>query len=1049
MERPLSFVIEKNNELELNEEILKVIQKSNNPRLLLFYGSTRQGKSTTLNQIIRGNIETWKYINKSPFPAQTSQKSLTVGCDIYGPIKCSEIIRRHKLDKNIKEDFDIFFCDTEGLFSLNGQSRTLIPGILTLLQICTFSVIMINTVPDTNTIDQLLSEIQFSKILQQINKEIESPLVSIYISGYQIDIAGKDDFDECINEYQDEREETADLILKKMNEKYPHLNITKKDYKVIPGGPYEHNYLEEPDHNNIKAKLYWYFINDIVKEFVRYSKKTKNKSGNKLIFLMKVVFDIFKDFKELPKDANLSNVLMKYIVDNFNKYSIKQFEKISEEVKKDLKYHYDEYYKMLNDDIAAKSKLDTCIEENMIEIYKSLIPDKMKNFYENATLKLRNAIETQFEKEFEIKCKELLSYETINTNIANIKNEIDRANFKEDINKDIIQQYKEIWKSVEKENEKLFIYFLEKKPENIEILKTNFNNSIEKVINNLISKKKEWKVFFEEIKGQINKEINEHYLEIFRTIQYQEDFEKKIKSNDLLFNELIEKYNKKYFEKLQYEKKNAAMNWIKKVCEKEYNKLKEDNKLKPKWENIYKNVQTRITDILNNYLNSIFQGKKFKNEIDPNLGRNEKILSKIPNDLINNPEISHEKRQFLQNYLNNAIYNAVILFNKKREELPYIEKALSDTEALCKKIADEKIKELMSKFHYAEDKIPFNSDNFYSLFKKNEKLISIAPQNKKEFNDIINDVSQKKDNEYNNILVPQLPSWNKKKEKIKLKIEKECDEYYKNIMHNKYYKEEIIYDIKDLGNLIKSLNLFKGILNNNKQNEIKELINNMIKKTQNKIINESNKLSNWSEKKELLIQKGISIMTNKCNTDLGTDDINKIINDLIYEIIIYPNFLDSCKNESQSAEILEELNIQAKQLGKSYLSKKKEIRDQIEKLKQHYNKLLDEQKNNFDKNNKANNDIINQLRNQINELNNRLNPPHPPPPPPPPQVRYFPATPYTGYSIVDGLAAIGAIRTYEYRAQIAAKNGISGYAGTPQQNLHMLGLLKQGRLIMP
>ena len=56
MKEPLPFVIEKNNELILNEEVLKIIEQSENPRLLLFYGATRHGKSTTLNQIIRGNI---------------------------------------------------------------------------------------------------------------------------------------------------------------------------------------------------------------------------------------------------------------------------------------------------------------------------------------------------------------------------------------------------------------------------------------------------------------------------------------------------------------------------------------------------------------------------------------------------------------------------------------------------------------------------------------------------------------------------------------------------------------------------------------------------------------------------------------------------------------------------------------------------------------------------------------------------------------------------------------------------------------------------------
>ena len=102
MEKPLPFIIENQGKLFLNENLLKIIENSKNPRLLLFYGATRQGKSTTLNQLIRGNIDTWKYINKTPFESRTSQKSLTVGCDIFGPIKCSEIKKRHGLDINIK-----------------------------------------------------------------------------------------------------------------------------------------------------------------------------------------------------------------------------------------------------------------------------------------------------------------------------------------------------------------------------------------------------------------------------------------------------------------------------------------------------------------------------------------------------------------------------------------------------------------------------------------------------------------------------------------------------------------------------------------------------------------------------------------------------------------------------------------------------------------------------------------------------------------------------------------------------------------------------------
>ena len=1045
MDKPLPFLIERNGNLDLNDEVIKILEKSINPRLLLFYGQTRQGKSTTLNQLIRGNVETWKYTNKSPFLSQTSQQSLTIGCDIYGPIKSSEINRRHQINRKIKEDFDIFFCDTEGLFSLNGQSSTLIPGILTLLQVCTFSVIMINNVADTNTVDQIASEIQFTKILQQINKDIKSPLVSIYISGYQVDIEKLDDFDDCISEYNINRDQTSDLILSKVNEKYPNLNITKKDYRVIPGGPYEKNNNKEPDHDDLKAKLYWHSIKEIILEFNKFANETESYSADKLISMIKVVFGIFKEFKELPKDPNLTNVLKKYLVDNFNKYSLKQFEKINEEIEKDLKNNYGFYYKILLDDNAALEKLNNCIEKNMYEIYTILIPEKIKNFFENAKLKIRNSIELQFEAEFANKCKEILSANYINELIADIKNVINKANFREDIDMNIINNYKKIWEIIDKKYENLFIYFKSKKPKSIEILKNNFNNSLEKIINDLILAKKEWKIYFEEIKETIKQEINNQYLQVFRKIKYQEDFDKLIKTSDQLSKELIDKYNQKYFKNLSEEKKSDSINWIKKVCDSEYNKLKEDNKIKPIWGNINKNIKTRIKEKIINYINNIFQGKKFRNEVDPNLGRNDVIIKEIPKELINSPEITKNKQKELISYLNNEVNNGVILFNKKREELPLLEKVIINTEKLCNEIADKKIKELLSKFYYQEDKLHFNADNFYSLFKKNEKIISLVPPENKELNDLINEISKKKAYEYNNILIPKLPSWNKIKENIKFQLQNVCNNFYREIMGNKTFKEDIKYDIKNLDNKINSLNLFNNIMQN-KHNEIKELIYNMKENIKAKIENDSNKLSKWSDQRKSLIQEGYTIMLNKSDFNLGTKDINEIKKILIKEVENTPRFFDAIKNESQKKEIMKELEKKAEEIGKKYLMKKAEEEKVFRELNEKNKKQTEELQKHFENNLNKVSQENNNLKRQIEELIRKQTPP---PPPPPPQVNYFRATPYTGVSIVDGLAAIGEPRSYDYRAQIAARNGIGGYVGSPAQNLHMLSLLKQGRLIKP
>ena len=93
MSKPLQFIIEKDGKLMLNEEVMTLIKNAVEPRFILFYGKTRLGKSTTLNQLIRGNKETWKYNNKSPFNSNNTLESVTKGCDIFGPIKITELIQ--------------------------------------------------------------------------------------------------------------------------------------------------------------------------------------------------------------------------------------------------------------------------------------------------------------------------------------------------------------------------------------------------------------------------------------------------------------------------------------------------------------------------------------------------------------------------------------------------------------------------------------------------------------------------------------------------------------------------------------------------------------------------------------------------------------------------------------------------------------------------------------------------------------------------------------------------------------------------------------------
>jgi N-acetylmuramoyl-L-alanine amidase len=58
---------------------------------------------------------------------------------------------------------------------------------------------------------------------------------------------------------------------------------------------------------------------------------------------------------------------------------------------------------------------------------------------------------------------------------------------------------------------------------------------------------------------------------------------------------------------------------------------------------------------------------------------------------------------------------------------------------------------------------------------------------------------------------------------------------------------------------------------------------------------------------------------------------------------------------------------------------------------------------------------------------------------------------YTGntQSLTDALKSIGEQSSFAYRSKIAKKNGITSYLGLARQNLKMLDLLKQGKLMKP
>lgn len=63
------------------------------------------------------------------------------------------------------------------------------------------------------------------------------------------------------------------------------------------------------------------------------------------------------------------------------------------------------------------------------------------------------------------------------------------------------------------------------------------------------------------------------------------------------------------------------------------------------------------------------------------------------------------------------------------------------------------------------------------------------------------------------------------------------------------------------------------------------------------------------------------------------------------------------------------------------------------------------------------------------------------------KINYLSNPDYVGDSFVNALKQIGEDISFENRSRIARLNGINNYVGSATQNLELLQLLKDGRLI--
>jgi hypothetical protein len=106
------------------------IESSKNPSIIMFCGPTRVGKSETASRLISGI----NGIKGNVFKSQGGLEPCTMEFLCFGPVNSKLFAEKFGIEVNDpKEEYDIFFVDTEGLNAILDQTKWVKYGLICLL----------------------------------------------------------------------------------------------------------------------------------------------------------------------------------------------------------------------------------------------------------------------------------------------------------------------------------------------------------------------------------------------------------------------------------------------------------------------------------------------------------------------------------------------------------------------------------------------------------------------------------------------------------------------------------------------------------------------------------------------------------------------------------------------------------------------------------------------------------------------------------------------------------------------------------------------------
>ena len=530
----------------LNEDALNAIKNAKNPHILLINGTTRHGKSTTLNQLIRGYKRPHKYKLTKPFRAGRSDEPITRGCSIYGPIKlrtfldnCGVLDKCNEVPQD--DDTDIFLADTEGFKSLDNITSAFIPAILTMIQCSTLCVFLTKGLPDQSHVGDIKKHALLSNYMERF-LHVKSPQPLFFVTDFKLENEGTDNNNENDvnndnqNEEEDDDDDDDDEQISRQ-EIIDSLNRVRQEFKISVKQKIQENiesddslerfkmfdnldvdisgpfYSEQRDirSDSPYLEVYWNSLQDIAIEFSKAIQRRGKEDGEQLCNMIKALFDAFNTNSTIPDNETELDEIIKSIIQNiFNEQIKARYERIHQKMQNNFLYSKE----ILTNKSQPKEILYNSIEKQMQDLYNETISEYKEAELNRFNLLLLNeatSIVNSFVNNLSTK---LQSEDQIDHIVAPIVISIHNCNFKEDIDESAysaqkITQIIQDYLNSDQLTTHILVYLqTHRLPDYTTIMEGFLSRTLVK-IHNEVEKLPSWEVVKYEFCTKVNKEITE------------------------------------------------------------------------------------------------------------------------------------------------------------------------------------------------------------------------------------------------------------------------------------------------------------------------------------------------------------------------------------------------------------------------------------------------------------------------------------------------------------------------------------------------------------